>query len=210
MKSSSIIKTFVFLAFSIIFTGASAQTGGIFEGSEDVGNPKLKGHFSYDPSTKAYTLSGGGVNIWFANDQFFYAWKKVTGNFSLTAKVDFEGKGVDAHRKTGIMIRESLADESKYADVVIHGDGLTSLQHRPGTGQQTLEVVGPRNGNYITLERVGSKIRMRTATDTFPQEATGEIELEFPRSFYVGFFICSHDTDVLETVYFTNVEYKKL
>lgn len=210
MKSLSIIKVSVILALSIIFMSASTQTGDIFEGSGDVGNPKLKGHFSYDPPTKTYILSGGGLNIWYANDQFFYTWKKVTGNFSFTAKVAFEGKGIDAHRKTGIMIRESLTGESKYADIAIHGDGLTSLQYRPETGKQTLEVVGPRDGNYVTLERVGSKIRMRTATDTFPQEVTGEIELEFPRSCYVGLFIGSHNVDVLETAYFTSVEYKKL
>jgi hypothetical protein len=211
MKALSIFKVLSLFACCIIFMSASnKKDGSIFDGSGDIGGPKLKGNFSYDQSTKTYTLSGGGLNIWYNTDQFFYAWKKVSGNFSMTAKVEFEGKGVDPHRKIGIMIRETLTGESKYADVAIHGDGLTSLQYRPVAGEQTLEVVGPRGGNYVTLERAGNKIRMRTATDTAPGEVTGEVELTFPGSVYVGLYIGSHNLDVLETAHFTNVEYKKL
>jgi hypothetical protein len=211
MKSATRIKAMCILAFSLILTGASAQkNGGLFDGYADVGNPKLTGRFSYDASTNTYTLSGGGVNIWYAMDQFFYAWKKVSGNFSLAARVAFEGKGVDPHRKTGVMIRESLDGESRYADVAIHGDGLTSLQYRPETGSMTQEVVGPKGGDYVLLEKVGKKIRMRTATGTAPQDITGEIELDFPGTCYIGLFIGSHNPDVLETACFTNVEFKKL
>jgi hypothetical protein len=212
MKSTSGIKAAFVFAFSVMFLCASAQKKdlGIFEGHGDVGNPKLTGNFSYDPSAKAYTISGGGINIWNNSDQFFYAWKKVSGNFSLTAKVAFEGNGVDPHRKIGVMIRQSLTGEAKYADVAIHGDGLTSLQYRSENAGETKEVVGPKGGNYVTLEKVGNKIRMRTATDAAPQEVTGEIELDFTGSFYVGIFIGSHNTDVLETAHFTNVEYEKL
>jgi hypothetical protein len=211
MKSATGIKAMFIFAFSLTMVSVSAQkSGGIFDGYGDVGNPKLTGSFNYDASTKTYTLSGGGINIWYASDQFFYAWKKVSGNFSLTAKVVFEGKGVDPHRKIGVMIRESLTGEAKYADVAIHGDGLTSLQYRPETGSQTKEVVGPEGGDYVVLEKVGKKIRMRTATGTVPQEVTAEIELDFPGSCYIGLFIGSHNPDVLETAYFTNVEYKKL
>jgi hypothetical protein len=189
--------------------GASDQKG-IFDGSGDIGNPKLKGSFKYDVATKTYTLSGGGFNIWNDTDQFYYAWKKVSGNFSMTTKVAFEGKGVDPHRKIGIMIREALTGPSRYADIGIHGDGLTSLQYRPVTGEETLEIVGPRNGNYITLERKGNKISMRTATDKAPSEVTAEVELTFPSSVYVGIYIGSHNLDVVETAYFTNVEFTKL
>ncbi|GHT07602.1 hypothetical protein FACS189432_01550 [Bacteroidia bacterium] len=184
--------------------------GGIFEGYGDVGDPALKGSFNYNETTKTYTLTGAGINLWAASDQFYFAWKKETGDFSLTTKVAFEGKGVDLHRKIGVMIRESLTSDAKYADIAIHGDGLTSLQYRPVKGQETKEVVGPKGGNYITLERIGNKIRMKTATDKAPQDVTGEIELNFPETCYIGFFIGSHNPDVVEKAYFTNVEYKKI
>ncbi|GHT10159.1 hypothetical protein AGMMS4956_01050 [Bacteroidia bacterium] len=203
------IKTFSVLAFSL-FLACASKDGSIFEGSGDVGAPALKGNFSYNSATQTYTLTGAGVNLWFTSDQFHFAWKRETGDFALTTKVAFEGAGIDPHRKIGVMIRESLADDAQYADIAIHGDGLTSLQYRPAKGAETQEVVGPKGGNYITLERVGNKIKMYTATDEYPQNVTGEIELDFADTCYIGLFIGSHNPDVLETAYFTNVEYKKL
>jgi hypothetical protein len=199
-------------ALSIIVISASAQKKdlGVFEGTSDIGGMKMIGSMLYDATTKTYSLSGGGINVWGNLDQHFYAWKKVKGNFSMTTKVEFEGAGVVAHRKIGIMIRDALTGESRCAHISIHGDGLTSLQYRSEEGGITSEITGPPNGNYITLEKVGKKIRMRTATDVMPKDVTAEIEMDFPGTFYVGFFICSHDSDILETAHFTNVEFKKL
>ena len=210
MKSTVRMKAIVVVACAIFFMSACSQnSAGIFEGYGDVGNPALPGAFIYDASTKTYTLSGAGINMWDNTDQFFFAWKKVKGDFSMTTKVAFEGKGVNAHRKIGIMIREVLTGESRYADIAIHGDGLTSLQYRSETGERTREVVGPAGGNYITLEKAGNKIRMRTATDVLPQDITGEIEMDFPDEFYVGIFICSHDAGVIETAHFSEVKFQK-
>jgi hypothetical protein len=138
-------------------------------------------------------------------------WRKETGNFSLSARIAFVGEGVNAHRKIGLIIRESLQGNAKYADVCVHGDGLTSLQYREKEGDITKEVVSAhRAPDYIKLERRGKKIIMKTAHGKYPEEITGEIELDFPGTFYIGLFICSHDADVLETAVFSNVEYKKL
>ena len=212
MKSLSGIKAILIIAFALIFSNTYAQriNGlGIFDGTSDLGDVKLYGSISYDGSTHVYTLSGGGNNVWGNIDQHFYAWKKIYGDFSLTAKVAFEGKGVNAHRKIGIMIRDALTGESRCVHISIHGDGLTSLQYRSEEGGITREIKGPPDGNYITLEKVGKKILMRTATNAFPKNVTAEIELDFPGLFYVGFFICSHEMDILETAYFTNVEFKR-
>jgi hypothetical protein len=187
----------------------SHNSSGIFEGSSDIGNPALKGGLNYNPETQTYSLTGAGANIWADYDQFHFAWKKVNGNFSLATKIEFEGNGVNAHRKVGVMIRESLDGNSKYADVAVHGDGLTSLQYRSETAQETREVVGPAGADYILLERTGDKIVMKTSKGLFPQNVTGEIEIKLPTTCYIGFFICSHEENVIEKAHFTNVVYKK-
>jgi hypothetical protein len=38
------------------------------------------------------------------------------------------------------MIRRTLNPSSAYADVVLHGDGLTSLQYRLQEGGETMEI----------------------------------------------------------------------
>ena len=183
----------------------------LFEGSGDIGNCKLKGFMSYDKSSGVYTLTGAGTNMWATTDEFFMAWRKETGDFSLSAQIAFEGEGVNAHRKMGLMIRESLTGNSNYADVCVHGDGLTSLQYREHKGDITKEAVAEHKApDYIKLERIGKRIIMKTAHNNYPEEITGEIELDFPGTVYIGIFVCSHEEDVLETVYFSNVQYKKL
>ena len=209
------IKAIFIFACAVIFINACAPqptTGiaGIFDGASDVGGVKLIGKMVYDASTETYTLSGGGRNVWDNFDQHFYAWKKVKGDFSMTTKVAFEGEGVSAQRKIGIMIRETLSGESRCANISIHGDGLTALRYRMETEGMTQEIVASPNADYVTLEKVGNKIRMRTATGVLPKDVTAEIEMDFPGAFYVGLFICSHNVDILETAYFTQVEFKKL
>lgn len=209
MKTILSFKTFAVLFFSIFLVSAN-NGDGIFEGSTDVGNPRLKGSLNYNASTQTYTIAAAGANIWDESDEFYFAWKKETGNFSLAAKTAFEGKGVNAHRKAGIMIRESLEANAKYADVAVHGDGLTSLQYRYETGKETRETVVPEGADHVLLERDGNKIRIKTATGQYPGEASAEIILDFPETAYVGLYVCSHEADVKETARFSDVEYKKL
>src|SRR5450432_3344574 len=58
---------------------------GIFENHEDIGNPKIKGTASYDEATQTYNIEGGGSNIWFNRDEFHFLYKKLKGDFVLTA-----------------------------------------------------------------------------------------------------------------------------
>ena len=117
---------------STLLTSTYAGNGlvGIFDDHADVGKPKLAGSAVYDEVNQVYTLKGAGYNIWFERDEFHYAYKKIKGDFIVTANYAFVGKGVDPHRKIGWMIRESLDDNASHISAVAHGDGLTVLQWR--------------------------------------------------------------------------------
>ena len=67
-------------------------------------------------------------------------WKKVSGDVTLTADISFIGKGVNEHRKAVLMVRQSLDADSAYADLALHGSGLTSLQYRDEKGAATHEI----------------------------------------------------------------------
>src|SRR3954454_6348208 len=118
----------------VISAIAQQNSLGVFENNTDVGHPKIKGTTVYDKQTNTYTLEGGGYNIWFNRDEFQYAYKKLKGDFTLTANFEFAGEGKDPHRKIGWMVRESLADTAVHISAVDHGDGLTVLQWRVKPG----------------------------------------------------------------------------
>jgi len=208
-KNHKPIKGLYLFCLLILLTSCSGKQ--IFENASDIGNSKIPGNFVYDKATDVYTLTGAGTNMWAQNDEFFMVWKEVSGDFSLSAKIAFEGEGVNAHRKMGLIIRESLQPDARYADVAVHGDGLTSLQYRSEKGGDTRELKSDHQmPNHIIMERTGNKISMKTGTGKYSHQPEVTLELVLPQKCYVGLFICSHEADVLETGYFSNVrlEYK--
>src|SRR5262245_34501277 len=161
----------IFLLAALIvsaFATASPNGGplGDFEAHGDVGSPKIAGYATYNAATQVYTLSAGGVNIWAKRDEFQFAYRKMKGDFIVQALVEFQGQGVDPHRKAGIMARASIADfDSAYVDGALHGDGLTSLQFRKGKGEETGQTkMDPAQGaNVIQLERRGNRFILSAA-----------------------------------------------
>ena len=138
---------------------AQQPATGIFDGRGDVGVTPKAGSVEFTGGE--YRVTGGGANTWAADDAFYFVWKRVTGDVTLSADVRFEGAGTVAHRKAVLMVRQDLTPGSAYADVAVHGDGLTSLQFRPTAGAPTEEIkstiTGPvririqRNGNSFTI-----------------------------------------------------------
>ncbi len=179
---------------------------GIFNHETDVGSPKLKGRSTFDAETGEYKLTGAGENMWFDSDEFHFLSRKVEGDFILRARVRFIGDGVNPHRKMGIMLRDSLSEESAHLSAVVHGDGLSSLQYREEAGVDTKEVksttVGP---NIIQLERKGNTFIYSFALEGKPFASVEVADLAIEEQANLGIFICSHEDDVLETAIFDNI-----
>ena len=135
----------------------SAESVGAFDDHADAGITPRAGAAQFDAATSEYRVTGGGANIWAAVDAFHYVWKRVSGDITFTADVRFLGTGAVAHRKAALMIRQSLDPGAAYADVAVHGDGLTSLQFRPIAGDITQEIKSTRKGPVRI--RIGKPLR---------------------------------------------------
>ena len=207
------MRTILAFLFSGIFLAASAQNqpAGIFTMSSDIGNPKVKGSAVYNAADQSYTLRGGGYNIWFERDEFFYLFNKMKGDFMITANFAFIGKGTNAHRKVGLMLRETTSDKSAHSTATLHGDGLTVLQWRrtygaPMRDPQDELFADSSWYNVLQIERTGKKITMRAALPGQPFEVIGSNEMPYmPDEILAGIFICSHDPEVMEEAKVWNV-----
>jgi TolB protein len=201
-----------FLGLLLINTAmAQNPSTGIFTNDSDIGNPKIHGSSSYNAADQAYTLRGAGYNIWFERDEFHYLYNKIKGDFILTANFSFGGKGKEAHRKTGWMVRWSSDEKSPHISAVLHGDGLTVMQWRNTEGAamrdpQDEMFAKDSSYNMVQLERSGNKITMRAAHDGKPFDVIGTHEMEImPEEVLAGLFICSHNPDVTEEATVWNV-----
>jgi TolB protein len=189
---------------------AVAPAAVAFESHGDIGTVLHGGLVDYDAAKGSYTISGSGENMWFASDAFQFAWKRMSGDIALTADISFLGKGVNEHRKAVLMVRQSLDADSAYADVALHGNGLTSLQYRDGAGAATHEIQASISApKRLRIVKRGAYFSMWLADGSGEfQLASGSTRVELKGPFYVGIGVCSHDRDVVEKAVFSNVDLK--
>lgn len=204
MKKQLLIIAVVTAAF-LNYSYAQSDPVGVFDHHEDVGNPKLKGSVIYNEKDQTYTVSGAGANMWATADQFHFLWKKIKGDFIIQATIQFIGKGTDPHRKIGIIARDQLTTDSRYADACVHGDTLSSLQYRANNAAQTEQLmIASHHPTHIEFERNGNTFTFSAATFGENYKSVSK-EIAMNNEVYAGLFLCSHRDDVMEKAIFSNV-----
>jgi TolB protein len=187
---------------------AGTGPGGLFPDQADIGATRLAGHASFDPAADSYRVTGGGSNIWGTADSFHFAWtRRAAGDLRLAADITWTGPGADPHRKAGLMIRENLTPGSPFADVMLHGSGLASLQYRDVQDGPVFEVMSnvpwPRR---IELEREGDYVYMSAAgPDGVLRHAGGGYRMHLVGPYLTGLAVSAHDNAVTETANFSHV-----
>ena len=162
----------------------------------------------YDAAKGEYRITGGGANMWGATDAFYFVWKKVSGDVSLSADIQWVGTSAAEHRKAVLIVRQSLDPGSPYADAVSHGNGLTSLQFRGAPNEQTYQIVAAEDGpSRLRIVKKGSRFTMYFGKPGEELKSSGPVEfVTVQEPFYVGLGVCSHVATTLETAIFSNVK----
>ena len=178
----------------------------LFDAHGDIGDVARPGSASEDAANGAIVIDGAGANMWFAADEGHFLWKRLKGDFIVSARVEFPGPGVEAHRKIGWMARSTLDPGSAHASAVVHGDGLTSLQYRKKAGEETEEArLSISGANQVQLERRGDTFIMSAARFGEPYASERITGLSLGDELLVGLFVCSHNAAVTEKARFTNI-----
>ena len=158
------------LLLMIALNNLAQQPVGVFTNHRDVGNPKHPGNTRYIENEQVYLLKGAGYNIWFNRDEFHYAYKKIGGDFILTANFAFSDTTGDPHKKIGWMVRASADEDAASMNAVVHADGLVALQWRALRGafmrdpEDEIFFYKKTVVQTIQLERKGRKFIMRVAS----------------------------------------------
>ena len=185
---------------------------GIFESHQDIGTVLHAGSVEYNVSTETYIVTGSGENMWATADAFHFAWKQASGDVALTADVSLLGADANEHRKAVLMLRQDLDADSAYADVALHGDGLTSLQYRDGKGEVTHEIQSNVSApKRLRIEKRGDYVYVMLAAEDGQLHPSGaSMRIPFHGQFYVGIGVCAHDKDATQKAKFANVELEAL
>jgi hypothetical protein len=196
------------LTLVVVVALAQSNDLGIFTNESGVGQTPPGCKAKYDATKSEYTITGGGANVWAASDAFYFVWKKVSGDVTLTADIQWVGTSAAEHRKAMLMIRQSLDPGSSYADAVSHGNGLTSVQFRGAANEQTYQVVAAEDGpSRLRIVKKGSRVTMYFCKPGAEWKTTEPVEfISMQNPVYVGLGVCSHVATTLETAIFSNVK----
>src|SRR5260370_2216836 len=193
-------------ALAAVRVPAQRAALGLFQGQTDVGQVTKRGSVTYDAARQQYTIAGSGANMWFDRDDFHFVWRRLPGNFILTARAQFDGPGVELHRKFGWSVRSSLARGSAHGTAAVHGEALAALQFRRTADGTTEEIRSPVTGaDVIQLERTGDTYVLSVARFGDTLAAVRIANLELGDEPYVGLFVCAHHDTVVESATFRDV-----
>lgn len=155
-------------------------------------------------------VSASGADIWSTEDQFFYVYKPLLGNWEVTTRV-LEIGDSDAWAKAGLMIRESLTADSKNAFMASTAGQISSFQYRlanagptAGTINSTSTFVYP---HYLKLERRGQLFKGYYSIDALSWDLVDSVEIAMPDEILLGIAASSHNNLVLNRSRFDLINY---
>ncbi len=148
-----------------------------------------------DKGNNAFLMSAAGTDIWGTGDQFRFAYKQLSGNGSITMRVDSIGN-TNVWAKAGPMIRESLETGAKNAYFAVTPGSGVSFQWRSAASgasanSQTTGVVAPY---WVRITRTGNNFKAERSADgkTWTQQGT-DAAILMTNNAYIGIAVTSHD-----------------
>ena len=156
------------------------------------------------------TLTGAGADIWYDSDEFTFAYKTLTGDGTLIARVVSNGTGTNEWAKGGVMIRDSLNGGSNHAVMAITGGGGNgaAFQYRMETDGDSASidsasVIAPPY--WVKIAKAGDMFTGSVSSDGKTWSSLGTMSATMTDPVYVGLAVTSHEAGVDRTYQFDSI-----
>jgi phosphatidylserine/phosphatidylglycerophosphate/cardiolipin synthase-like enzyme/regulation of enolase protein 1 (concanavalin A-like superfamily) len=170
----------------------------------DIGAVPIAGSAQYSSGT--FTITASGADVWGTADAFHFVYHTLTGDGSIQARVA-SVREANAWSKAGVMIRETLASNSKHAFMLVSSARGVAMQWRPATGGTSLNATGSASAppRWVRLVRSGNTITGYESADGSTWTAVTSQTISMASTVYVGLAATSHTTTATTTAMITNV-----
>lgn len=177
---------------------------------QDIGSPRLAGKFTATPST--LEIVAGGEDIWGTRDEFHFASVPVTGDFTLSVRVNALSMA-DVYTKAGVMARASLEAGAPHVMILAFGDNQARNKNNGGLEfQSRLEANGACSGIYppqplptvpdfpvnfpqvwLQLSRTGDTFTSESSTDGVHWKTFSIHRQTLPATLHLGLAVTAHN-----------------
>jgi len=172
------------------------------------GNPA---GFVEDPAG-TFTLSGAGTDIWDTADEFRYAYRQLSGDGEMIARVVDVGTGSNSWAKAGVMVRETLDTGSKHAMTVMTGGSGNGAafqwRETPGSSSSSVHNLDPAVSPpyWVRIVRQGNTFTGYVSSDGATWKEQGTTTISMLPNVHIGLCITSHASGEVRTAVFDNVQ----
>jgi regulation of enolase protein 1 (concanavalin A-like superfamily) len=204
--------TYTLKAVALDYHGASASssvTVTVRPGSspwdnEDVGTVSIAGSATF--TWNGATVRGAGANIWGTADGFHFAYRTLTGDGQIVARLDSQQR-TDPWAKAGVMMRETLSAISSHASAFQTLDYGPVFERRavPGGTSSRTSGSGGAAPRWLKIARKGSTFTASESATGTTWAVIGSQTITMQSTIYVGLAVTSHNAGALSTATFSNV-----
>jgi len=157
-------------------------------------------------------MNGIGTDIWATGDQFRYAYKSLSGNGSMVARVDSLDVSPDVWVKAGVMIRQDTGTGSQHSFMPITGSGGGGASWQ-GRVEQGLDSVNEDNAGepvaapyWVRIDRSGNNLTGFISPDGETWTQIGDPrEVAMSDPVLIGLALTSHNANQATSAQFSNV-----
>jgi hypothetical protein len=153
-----------------------------------------------------FTIAGSGTDIWDAADGFHFVRRPLVGDGELVARV-VSLDPTDAWAKAGVMIRETLAADSRFAMSVVTPSNGTTLQYRTSPGGGCSLQWGPAHGApyWVKISRSGDVFTGAASGDGMTWTTIGSVTIPMGASVHIGLCVTAHNNAAKASATFDSV-----
>jgi regulation of enolase protein 1 (concanavalin A-like superfamily) len=155
---------------------------------------------SADYSSGTFTVTASGADVWGTADAFHFVYQPLSGNGTITARVD-SVQETYVWSKAGVMIRETLAPNSKHAFMLVSAARGLALQWRSATGGASSSVSGSTSAppRWVRLSRSGNTLTGFESADGTTWTQVSSQTIAMATDVFVGLAVASHSTSATTT-----------
>ena len=172
----------------------------------DIGATGVAGSTSFSNGT--FSVSGAGADVWGTADALHFAYRSLTGDGSIVARVT-SIQNVNAWTKAGVMIRNSTSASAAQGFMLVAASAAKGVpfQRRTADGNGSVSTSGSQSTapRWVKLVRTGNLVTGYESADGVNWITVGSDSFVLGDTVLIGLGVSSHVTGVNATATFDNV-----